>query len=125
MVRDFWKLPEEECGVLYNELQSIKDRVPADSWEAIDTIRKVGNIGAHMEKDVNYVVDVEPREAAMLIELIETLFLDWYVERHKRGERNNRLIALGADKKTQTDEAKAASKEATELQNADTEKSKP
>ncbi|MEO9459297.1 MAG: DUF4145 domain-containing protein [Lentilitoribacter sp.] len=123
MVRDFWKLSKKECGILYNELQTIKDRVPADSWEAIDTIRKVGNIGAHMEKDVNYVVDVEPQEAAMLIELIENLFLDWYIDRHKREERNRRLIALGANKKTQEDDAKAASQKASLSQKAVADKS--
>ncbi|MCP1830281.1 hypothetical protein ACVIHH_005106 [Bradyrhizobium sp. USDA 4518] len=34
--------------------------------DAIDAVRIVGNIGAHMEKDVNLIVDIEPGEAQML-----------------------------------------------------------
>jgi hypothetical protein len=44
--------------------------------EAIDIVRNIGNIGAHMEADINVIVDVDPDEAQTLIELIETLFLE-------------------------------------------------
>ena len=36
-------------------------------------VRKVGNIGAHMEKDINVIVDVDPDEAQHLIGLITFL----------------------------------------------------
>jgi len=35
------------------------------TWEAIDAVRKLGNIGAHMEKDINVIVDVDPEEAEL------------------------------------------------------------
>ena len=47
------------------------------TWAAIDAVRRVGNIGAHMEHDINVIVDVEPREAELLIGLVETLFREW------------------------------------------------
>jgi hypothetical protein len=61
--------------------------VSSDSIDAIDGLRKVGNIGAHMEKDINVLVDVDPNEAQALIELIESLFDEWYVARDKRQKR--------------------------------------
>lgn len=76
----------------------IKDKLASDTWEAIQTVRSVGDIGAHMEKDVNVIVDVESDEAYLLVQLIETLLEDWYVERHKRLERNARLQKLGEEK---------------------------
>lgn len=88
----------------------VKDKVDPSTWEVIQTIRKVGDIGAHMEKDVNYVVDVEPDEASLLIELIETLFEDWYIARQKRLDRDGRVKGLAEKKLDQKREAKKQSK---------------
>ena len=76
--------------------------------------RDLSFYSAHMEKDVNTIIDVDSSEAGLLIELIETLLEDWYVERHKRQERNDRLKALG---ETKLNEKKAAAKAAKEKQN--------
>ena len=65
----------------------------AKTWDAIDAVRKIGNIGAHMKKDINMIVDVEPEEARLLIELIETLFEDWYVARYEREQRMDKIKA--------------------------------
>ena len=51
-----------------------------------------------MEKDVNLIVDVEPDDAKLLIDLIETLFEDWYVVREEKAARNKSLKEL-AEKK--------------------------
>ena len=50
----------------------------------IDGIRRIGNIGAHMEKDINLIVDIDPDEAQKLIKLIEHLLEQWYVNRHEQ-----------------------------------------
>src|SRR5688572_25226431 len=60
VIRDFWKV---KAGRLVDEIDAIKDKVDSDTWDAIDAVRKVGNIGAHMEKDINVIVDVDPKEA--------------------------------------------------------------
>jgi hypothetical protein len=54
-----------------------------------------------MEKDINLIVDVDPGEAQALIELIELLFAEWYVARHSRTERLNKVKQIAAEKKTQ------------------------
>jgi hypothetical protein len=64
MIRDFWGIAK---GRLIDEVNALQSRVDAQTWKAIDAVRKVGNIGAHMEKDVNLIVDVEPEEASLLI----------------------------------------------------------
>ena len=51
-----------------------------------------------MEKDVDLVVNVGPIEAKKLIELIELLFEEWYVQREER-KRKMELVRNIADKK--------------------------
>jgi hypothetical protein len=113
VVRDFWQIPDNKRGNLGGELSFIKDRVDASTWEVITTIREVGDIGAHMEKDVNYVVEVEPEEAALLIELIETLFADWYVARAGRLDRDAKIKAIASKKLDEKKEAKKLAKAST------------
>ena len=81
MIRDFHKVSK---GRLVDEINAIKDQVDPLTWEAIDAVRSIGNIGAHMEKDINLIVDVDEGEAQELIQLIELLIDDWYVTRHNR-----------------------------------------
>lgn len=107
MIRDF-------CGIskatLFKEIEALKylldegdapKGVSSDSVDAIDYIRQIGNIGAHMEKDISLIIDVDPDEAQVLIELIETLFEDWYVERNKRSERFARVKSIADSKAEQ------------------------
>jgi hypothetical protein len=98
MIRDF-------CGIakakLIDEIKELRKRVEqgaappgvqADTIDAIDHVRSIGNIGAHMEKDINVIIDVDPDEAQRLIELIELLFEEWYVQ---RDSCQKRLAAIG------------------------------
>jgi hypothetical protein len=70
---------------------------------AIDAVRKIGNIGAHMEKDINVIVDVEPKEAQLLIGLIELLVKDWYIAKHNRVERLKEIVAVSQVKEAAKD----------------------
>ncbi len=92
MIRDFWRVAKK---TLKQEIDAIKDRVEPTTWKAIETVRRVGNIGAHMEQDINLIIDVEPKEAKLLIGLIELLFRDWYITRHEREERFEAIVELG------------------------------
>jgi hypothetical protein len=81
MIRDFFGVRKDR---LVDEIQAIKDKVDPLTWEAIDAVRSIGNIGAHMEKDINLIVDVDEGEAQELIKLIELLIDDWYIARYNR-----------------------------------------
>ena len=104
MIRDF-------CGVskkrLIDEITALRDAVISgkgpigvlpDTIEAIDHVRSIGNIGAHMEQDVNVIIPVEPHEAQALIDLIEILFEEWYVARESRKQKLERVKTIGAEK---------------------------
>ena len=79
MIRDFHRISKAR---LIDEIEGLKEVVPAAQWRAIDAIRKIGNIGAHMEKDVNQIVDVDAAEANVLRGMIELLMDKWYIARH-------------------------------------------
>jgi endogenous inhibitor of DNA gyrase (YacG/DUF329 family) len=95
MIRDFWGIKK---GRLKDEVDALEEKVDSLTWDAIDSVRKVGNIGAHMEKDINLVIDVEPKEAQLLIELIEQLVVDWYVERFNKEQRLSKIKDMAKEK---------------------------
>lgn len=88
---------------LKQEIEVIQGKVDKATWEAIDSVRSVENIGAHMEKGTNLIVAVEPKEAQLLLELIETLFAEWHIAKHDREQRMGALKRLGEEKKAATD----------------------
>lgn len=88
MIRDFWEISKR---TLKEEVDALEDKVSTDTWESIEAVRKVGNIGAHMEEDINLIIDVDPEEAQLLISLIEQLIDDWYVTREDRRKRTEAL----------------------------------
>lgn len=105
MIRDFAGIAK---GRLVDEIVALgkvvdegkaAQGITHDSVEAIDHVRGVGNIGAHMEKDIDLIVEIDPGEAQALIDLIEMLFEEWYVARHKRQERLDKIAQIGAEKK--------------------------
>ena len=95
MIRDFFGTSKKR---LVDEIEAIKDKVDPTTRKAIDDVRSIGNIGAHMEADINVIVDVDSDEAQILIELIETLIKDWYVTRHEREQRMAAIAAIKAAK---------------------------
>jgi hypothetical protein len=99
MIRDYWKI--EKKRTLFEEVTSIKDMVDPSVFAAIDAVREVGNIGAHMEQDINLIIEVDPEEAQLLIGLIEHLLKEWYVARNERDERLKMIIDMANNKKEQ------------------------
>lgn len=98
MIRDFWGIKKTR---LKDEVDALEDMVDADTWDSINAVRRVGNIGAHMEQDINVIVDVEAGEAQLLIGLIEQLVDDWYIVRENRRKRTDELKKLAAAKEAQ------------------------
>lgn len=104
MIRDFCGISKsrlvDEINTLRKQVEdgSAPKGVESETVEAIDAIRGVGNIGAHMESDISLIVDVDPGEAQALIELIEMLFEEWYVARKVRDEKLARVKTIAAEK---------------------------
>ena len=80
MIRDFLKIGGKN---LYEEIQQLEGKVTPQQWKAIDGLRKIGNIGAHMESDVNLIIDIDDGEAKKLQKLIEMLLDKWYIARYE------------------------------------------
>ncbi|WP_445766511.1 DUF4145 domain-containing protein [Rheinheimera sp.] len=97
MIRDFFDVKEK---TLYLEISAIREKVESLTWDAIDAVRSIGNIGAHMEKDINLIIDVDANEAGLLIGLIESLIQDWYVARHERQKRLKLIVDIAESKKS-------------------------
>jgi len=95
VIRDFWGVKK---GRLVDEINSIQEKVDPITWQAIDSVRSIGNIGAHMEKDINLIIDVEPQEAQLLIGLIEILIKDWYISKHERQKHLESIIGVAKQK---------------------------
>lgn len=96
MIRDFWGVTGKPN--LHQEILAIEDRVDPVVWQAILDVKSIGNIGAHMEKDINLIVDVSADEANLLIEMIEMLLDDWYVARHEKQQKLQRIKDIAAEK---------------------------
>ena len=95
MIRDFWGVTS---GNLAGEIDLIKDKIPADQYRVLNGVRRLGNIGAHMEKDVNLIVGIDPGEAQKLVKLLELLLKDWYIARHEREELYREILVIDEKK---------------------------
>jgi hypothetical protein len=91
MLRDFWRV---QPGRLGDEFRQIKGAADPLTWEAIESVRKNGMIGARMDGEGAEILDTEPGEAELLIGLIETLIQDWYVSREERRKRLEKIKAI-------------------------------
>lgn len=104
MIRDFCGISKSRLIDEINTLKKLSDEgkapkgVEPETVEAIDHVRKIGNIGAHMEKDISVIIDVDPGEAQALIELIELLFEEWYVARAKREAKLSKIREISEAK---------------------------
>ena len=98
MIRDFWGISKAR---LVDEIDALKDLVDPSTKKVLDALRKLGNIGAHPEKDVNLIVVIEPNEAHMLLKFIELLMQKWYIERHDNEQLLQDILDLDKDKQNQ------------------------
>lgn len=95
MIRDFWGIQKSR---LVDEINELNGKIPAAQWNVIDGVRRIGNIGAHMEKDVDLIIDIEPTEAQKLIKLIEHLLEKWYVARHEEEQLYSEIMDIDTAK---------------------------
>lgn len=96
IIRDFHNIRK---GRLVDEIEALKGNIDPLVWEAIDGVRNIGNIGAHMEKDINLIIDVEPQEASALVGLIEMLLKDWYIDRYEKQQQLQDIVRISENKK--------------------------
>jgi hypothetical protein len=95
IIRDFWGIKKTR---LIDEINALSEKIDPTTWNAIDAVRSIGNIGAHMEKDISLIIDVEPEEATLLLRLIEVLLDEWYIHRNDREAHMQKIIEAAQTK---------------------------
>lgn len=99
MIRDFWNIKKSR---LIDEIKELENKAEIDfeTKRIMEILRKFGNSGAHLEKDVNLIIDIKKEDAKILLNLLEELFQNWYIAKHEKEERLKRLeMKLGENKK--------------------------
>lgn len=94
LIRSYFMISK---GTLQAEIDALQDKISSELWDAVDAIRKVGNVGAHPERDVDRIVDVSPEAAQALIQLIELLFEETFVRDLERQQRIERAKGAAAE----------------------------
>ena len=102
MIRHYWNVTKP---TLHEELAAIKAQCEPELFDAMMSLKSIGNIGAHPEKDINLIVDIEEGEPDALLVLLQILDKDWYVAKADRLSRLSIVKKLG--------DAKTAAKAAT------------
>lgn len=97
MIRDYWKVTKK---TLYQEIEAIKPNLNTLQTEAIDVLREIGNIGAHPNKDINTIIDINPEDAEKLIKLIEYFIKEWYIAKYEQTKLLKDVKSLGESKKS-------------------------
>ncbi|MCI1952026.1 MAG: DUF4145 domain-containing protein [Clostridiales bacterium] len=95
MIHDFWNIHGKN---LNTEISQLHTCVSPTMWKAIDGLRKLGNIGAHMEIEADKVIDIEPDEAEKLLKLIELLIEKWYISRHDEEKLYSDIVEINEEK---------------------------
>lgn len=80
MIRDFWGVHD---STLYKEIELIKSKLTAPQNKVIDTLRVIGNIGAHPTLDINTIIDIDPPDAEKLLKVIEYFIKEWYIAKNE------------------------------------------
>lgn len=91
MLRDHWKVRPD---TLYREIEQIREHISVELFEAISSIRSIGNYGAHPEKDTAIIIPVDQNEAKTLVEVVEIAIEDWYLAAQEKRIRLERAAAL-------------------------------
>ena len=97
MIRDTQGI---HAGNLASEINQLEGKIPPDQWAAIDAARKLGNIGALMEKDTSIIVDIDPEEAKLLLDLVEYLIYEWYISKHESSLMMDKIKQLSEKKES-------------------------
>ncbi|SOC43606.1 DUF4145 domain-containing protein [Salinicoccus kekensis] len=94
MIRDFFEISKTS---LHDEIKAIEGLISEDQNSVLHSLRKIGNVGAHLEKDVNLILDVTVEDAGKLLLVLEYFFKEWYVSKHETQELFSDIEAIDKD----------------------------
>lgn len=97
MIHDFWNIKEKNLNA---EISALKPLIEPELFNALHDLRSLGNIAAHSEYDASTIIDIEPEEAKLLLNLIELLIEDWYITRHNKQKLLQRISDICTEKES-------------------------
>lgn len=99
VMRDFYEVGKHKD--LHSEIEAARNKMPEALYEALMSIKSLGNIGAHPERDIDLIVTVDGEEAALLLSVVRYLIESTYIKRADEERRLAALKALGDEKRAQ------------------------
>lgn len=80
------KFPDVKQGNLFSEIKQLRTRINQSEYRALNSLRHLGNTGAHPEKENSEFeiaeTEVSSEEAQHAITVIEFLIKKWFIEPH-------------------------------------------
>lgn len=84
-----------QARTLAAELDQAQGQIDPSTWNAIEAVRHIGNVGAHMERNADEIIPVTLDEARALLGLVEFLIEDWYVLPAQRAAMLAKVTGMG------------------------------
>lgn len=98
MIRAFFGIKKSSLLQEIDEVDKLCEITPNEK-AALDALRNIGNIGAHPERDIELIVDVEPDEAKLMISLIEYFMEKWFIQKHNEDKMMKGIVDIAQQKK--------------------------
>ena len=96
IIHDYFKVSK---GNLFNEILAIKEKVHEEVFAAMNAMRELGNIGAHLKLKTSELSDtVDDQEAQTMLNVLELLIEDTYIARHERKEKYKKVVDSATSK---------------------------
>lgn len=91
IIRDFYQVAERR---FVDEIEALAGNVEEPVSESLHALRKIPGIAAYPENEADVIVDVEPGEATVMIDLVELLIMETYVASARRYATRERVQAI-------------------------------
>lgn len=101
MLCHFWTLPKKEGETLATTIERVAENLSLETREAIELVGRYGNIDSQFQQDVRMMTDTSEAAAAILIDLVESLFEDFYGDGYRRQDRLATLREIAQSRSTQ------------------------
>lgn len=100
IIRHFWGISDKRT--LHDEINALSDNTSIDPKiiKGFHALKEIGNIGAHMEKDIGLIIGVDTNEADKLIDFIEYLIQLTYISKHEKEKTLESMTKISVEKKT-------------------------
>ena len=91
LITDHFKVTQ---GTLYDKINSLEKQLSSKMIAALNSLRSIGNAGAHLKMSSDIIVDVSKEEAQAFLWFIEYIIDEWYVEDHEKEKMINKIAGL-------------------------------